>query len=239
MTSRPVITKYRRVLPYELIPGMGYEPLYAVAPATLSPVCTASTKTYFPHLLEILQRDPSALKWRKRNCRMYYKEMTTDGLNECELPNNETGVAYMAYILPHRRHIFGISYVARLGHHSFEEHVYGKKESHTDKMYHKDDLALGTIISAPYHSQKREDTVSTYDHNTGVTALFTPSIAKWSSSSVRQSMSSAERSVPMVSVTSIKQAPHEAKANMPTLLTLPLPRTRMVPTMKLFLPVLI
>ncbi|KAL6917959.1 hypothetical protein ACHAPO_000234 [Fusarium lateritium] len=41
----------------------------------------------------------------------------------------------------------------------------------TDKVYRKYDLSLGTIISAPYHSQKRDDTVSTYDYNTGVTAF--------------------------------------------------------------------
>ncbi|KAH7003058.1 hypothetical protein EDB82DRAFT_519111 [Fusarium venenatum] len=87
MTGPPVITKYRRVLPYELMSGLGYEPLYAVAPApaTLSPVCTVSTRHY--------------------------------------------------------------------------------------KKYHKDDLAFGTIISAPYYSQKRDDTISTYDYNTGVTAF--------------------------------------------------------------------
>ncbi|CEI67353.1 hypothetical protein FVEN_g5753 [Fusarium venenatum] len=30
---------------------------------------------------------------------------------------------------------------------------------------------LGMIISAPYHSQKRDNTVSTYDHKTGVSAF--------------------------------------------------------------------
>ncbi|CEI67460.1 unnamed protein product [Fusarium venenatum] len=150
MTGPPVITKYRRVLPYELMSGLGYEPLYAVAPApaTLSP---SITETYFPYLLEILERDSSALKRRKRNCRMYYEEMTTDGLSECELPKDETGIAYVAYILPYRQ-----AYLWPFL---------------CDKKYHKDDLAFGTIISAPYYSQKRDDTISTYDYNTGVTAF--------------------------------------------------------------------
>ncbi|KAG8671343.1 hypothetical protein FPOAC2_04680 [Fusarium poae] len=41
----------------------------------------------------------------------------------------------------------------------------------TDKVYRKQDLQLGTIISAPFHSQKRDDTVSTQDYNTGVSAF--------------------------------------------------------------------
>ncbi|KAL6912844.1 hypothetical protein ACHAPO_007650 [Fusarium lateritium] len=83
------------------------------------------TETYFPHLLEILQRDPSAAERLKLDCGMCFEEMTTDGVEGCELPDGELGVAHVAYILL-CGHIFGLSCIARHRQHTFDEQVYGR-----------------------------------------------------------------------------------------------------------------
>ncbi|KAH7185758.1 uncharacterized protein B0J16DRAFT_320525 [Fusarium flagelliforme] len=48
----------------------------------------------------------------------------------------------------------------------------------TDQRHSRHDLKRGTIISAPFHSQYRQDTVSTLDLNTGVSA-FGPVYSKY------------------------------------------------------------
>ncbi|KAL4724021.1 hypothetical protein ACLX1H_008625 [Fusarium chlamydosporum] len=48
----------------------------------------------------------------------------------------------------------------------------------SDKRYGHYDLKPGTIISAPFHSQYRQDTVTALDHNTGISA-FGPVYSKY------------------------------------------------------------
>ncbi|RGP58858.1 hypothetical protein FSPOR_11756 [Fusarium sporotrichioides] len=86
------------------------------------------TETYFPHLLEILKQDPSAVERLKLDCGMCMEEMTSDGEVKHELPNGDDCFSHRAYIFP-CGHIFGLSCVMRLRNHTFHESLHRRVEN--------------------------------------------------------------------------------------------------------------
>ncbi|KAG8668533.1 hypothetical protein FPOAC2_07824 [Fusarium poae] len=119
-----------------------------------------TTETYLPRLLEVLERDPSAAERLRLDCGMCHEEMTTDGVDMCELPNGEPSLTHVAYILP-CGHIFGLSCVVELMHHCLEQHVYGSRQNRCPTCRQRQHFIpcgcphiLGTVLRVEEASRK-------------------------------------------------------------------------------------